>query len=129
MAARLFNSPQHIRRIPRSLSFKSPSLNHPFAITGDRNIILDTVKRGEDDHFGSKSRKEQTVILRFYEAFGGHGKIEIGVGAGLNIQGASVCDVSSYSCERDCSTYSLRLLSDADFGTRPLGFEAFEGRK
>lgn len=95
MAARLFNSPQHIRRVPRSLPLSSTSSQHPFEIKGDRNIILDTVKRGEDDHFGSKSRKEQTVILRFYEAFGGHGQIEVGVGAGLSVQSASVCDVSS----------------------------------
>ncbi|GAA5834834.1 hypothetical protein JCM9279_007122 [Rhodotorula babjevae] len=80
--ARAYNYPLHLRRIPSS---PKDALSHlvgdaerasPFSLSGDRNIILDTVKRGEDDHFSVKAN-EQTVILRLYEAYGGAGKVKV----------------------------------------------------
>jgi len=47
-------------------------------ISGTPNVILDTIKRGEDDHDVSstpiKKRDSQNVVLRVYEAYGGKGK-------------------------------------------------------
>lgn len=48
----------------------------PFWLEGSQNIILETIKRGEDDDFKSKSASK-TVILRLYEAFGGHGRVQL----------------------------------------------------
>lgn len=45
----------------------------PFKIAGAPNVILDTVKRGDDDDFLS-SRAGQSVICRLYESKGGHAK-------------------------------------------------------
>ncbi|GAA5840618.1 hypothetical protein JCM11251_004169 [Rhodosporidiobolus azoricus] len=92
--ARSFNFPLHLRRLAASssssgaLSSASAPPNSlatsrgrrvPFVLTGDRNVVLDTIKRGEDDHFGSPKEKsaEETIILRLYEAYGGGAKVKI----------------------------------------------------
>jgi len=50
-------------------------------ISGTPNVILDTIKRGEDDPDVSstpiKKRHSQNVVLRVYEAYGGKGKATI----------------------------------------------------
>ncbi|KAH0833839.1 glycoside hydrolase family 38 protein [Lanmaoa asiatica] len=48
----------------------------PFWLEGSPNVFLETIKRGEDDDFESKSASK-TVILRLYEAFGGHGRVQL----------------------------------------------------
>ena len=44
----------------------------PFRVTGAPNVVLETVKRGEDDMFEMDGN--QTVILRLFEQYGGHAK-------------------------------------------------------
>ena len=54
---------------------KLASLLHKasFSIRGAPNVILETIKRGEDDFTDSrKSIRPKTIVLRIYEAFGGH---------------------------------------------------------
>ncbi|ORY82383.1 family 38 glycoside hydrolase [Leucosporidium creatinivorum] len=91
VAGWLFNQPQHIRRLPRARLTVAKSIPHPFKLNGTRNIILDTIKRGEDDHFAPKSKQGQTVILRLYEAFGGHGHAKISTP--LAVESATICDI------------------------------------
>lgn len=92
----------------------------PFILTGARNVILDTVKRGEDDHFGhgeEKSKKvihDQVIILRLYEAHGGAAVINIS--SEWNIESVKLCDVCT-------SLPSLEQTTDifgrySDFGAR-----------
>ena len=114
VAGWLFNSPQHIRRIPRALTAAALAPRHPFKLKGSRNIILDTVKRGEDDHFASKSKQGQTVILRLYEAFGGHGVVD--VVTPFEVESAQICDVSL-----PWLLSSPLLIRGADFGARSRG--------
>jgi len=49
--------------------------------SGSANVILETVKRGEDDSDVTstpiKKRDSSSVILRIYEAYGGRGTAEI----------------------------------------------------
>lgn len=45
----------------------------PFTLRNSPNVILETVKRGDDDDFIT-SRKPQSVICRLYESKGGHAK-------------------------------------------------------
>lgn len=99
--ARAYNYPLHLRRIASS---PKDALSHlvaadakhasPFSLSGDRNIVLDTVKRGEDDHFSVKAN-EQTVILRLYEAYGGAGKVKVvsRLSEGKKVVKAEVVDV------------------------------------
>ncbi|KAF2850688.1 glycoside hydrolase family 38 protein [Plenodomus tracheiphilus IPT5] len=56
----------------------SPSLLNTFHIHGASNLILDTIKRGEDDEDVSRGelpvKKGHSVILRVYDALGGKSK-------------------------------------------------------
>lgn len=57
-------------------------LESPIRVTGSPSLVLDTVKRGEDDEDVSRGdlpiRKGKSVILRIYDSLGGtsHGSIE-----------------------------------------------------
>jgi alpha-mannosidase len=59
-------------------------LEAPFTLSGARNVILETVKRGEDDEFKPESGST-SVILRLYEAFGGHGQVQLNISHHLPI--------------------------------------------
>jgi alpha-mannosidase len=52
-----------------------PSLLSSISLTGSPSLILDTVKRGEDDEDVSRGeftkRKGRSVILRIYDSLGG----------------------------------------------------------
>lgn len=82
--ARAFNSPLHLRRTPKSRHSSpssSSSLGRFFRIepgSGSGGVVIDTIKRGEDDDFLSAvATAPQTVILRLYESMGGHGRVVI----------------------------------------------------
>ncbi|KAK1593947.1 glycosyl hydrolase family 38 domain-containing protein [Colletotrichum navitas] len=73
-AAFNFNNPLKLV----SVSPKSPLSTFPIALTGDRNLVLDAVKRGEDDEDVSlgelPTRPGKSVIVRIYESLGGRGR-------------------------------------------------------
>ncbi len=77
-----FNSPLEIHSHPEPSSIAS--LLSAFKVTGSDGIILDTIKRGEDDEDVSRGelpkRKGQSVILRMYDSLGGkcRGKLQWG---------------------------------------------------
>lgn len=57
--------------IAARLGSAATSLVHsgtPFSVSGATNVVLETVKRGEDD----KEGKDTTLILRLFEQYGGH---------------------------------------------------------
>jgi alpha-mannosidase len=62
----------------------APLLESPFTLSGARNVILETVKRGEDDDFKLESGST-SVVLRLYEAFGGHGQVQLNISKHLPI--------------------------------------------
>ena len=56
----------------------------PFSLEGSRNVFLETVKRGENDSFDAPvsvddDSDESTIILRLFEAYGGHGSVNLKV--------------------------------------------------
>ncbi|KAJ7478887.1 hypothetical protein FB451DRAFT_1172021 [Mycena latifolia] len=53
----------------------------PFTLNGAPNVLLKTIKRGEDDSF--KPGRRTTIVLRLYEALGGHGQAQLRVMHGL----------------------------------------------
>lgn len=83
--ATAFNNPIHLRHIPSNPSLKGLSSSFDATIElfkleglGSRNVILDAVKRGEDDTFGFHSRKPiRTVVVRLYEALGGAADVKL----------------------------------------------------
>lgn len=74
-AAYVFNSPLHVRYMLDE-GVEAPLLNAepPFKLEGASNVFLETVKRGLYDDFSLNSEPASvvTVVLRLYEAFGGH---------------------------------------------------------
>ena len=70
-----FNNPLKLVSKPKSSALSTTS---PLKLTGDASLILDTVKRGEDDEDVSRGelpkRKGQSVIVRVYESLGGRGR-------------------------------------------------------
>lgn len=53
-----------------------PASLDDITLTGNESLILDTIKRGEDDEdvslADSERRKGQSIILRVFESLGGH---------------------------------------------------------
>ena len=54
-----------------------------FIVEGAPNVFLETVKRGLDDDF--KSHESPSVVLRLYEAFGGHGQVRLRFAPNLSV--------------------------------------------
>ncbi|KAF7428479.1 Glycoside hydrolase, 38 vacuolar alpha mannosidase [Pleurotus ostreatus] len=86
MAAYLFNSPLYLRFVEHSIS----PLNYPkspFILEGARNVVLETIKRGEDDAYSATKGKKSvtTIILRLYEAFGGHANAQLRIASHIPV--------------------------------------------
>jgi len=94
IAAYIFNSPLHVRYLSELSESVLFTLKSPFVVKGAPNVFLETIKRGEDDNFGSKDADPNnrssttTVILRMYEAFGGHAHAQLRIASHLPISKA-----------------------------------------
>ena len=76
------------------------SFQPPFSIEGAPNVFLETVKRGEDDDFGADSART-TVVLRLYEALGGHAQAKLRVAGHLDVFKAYTTNLLEDVDERD----------------------------
>ncbi|KAF8155248.1 glycoside hydrolase family 38 protein [Mycena galopus ATCC 62051] len=85
-AGYLFNSPLYIRALSPGVSARALNTTtlSPFALSGAPNVFLETVKRGEDD--SHKAGGKTTVVLRLYEAFGGHARTQLRIADGLGVE-------------------------------------------
>ncbi|KII92975.1 glycoside hydrolase family 38 protein [Plicaturopsis crispa FD-325 SS-3] len=93
VAAYLFNSPIHVRYLPgNDIEATLASLKTPFIIEGAPNVFLETIKRGEDD-FEAKGISTTTVVLRLYEAFGGHGQAKLKIASHIPVSKAFVTNL------------------------------------
>lgn len=97
-----------MRAVPQN-PYHRPSIvfRSPFWLAGSQNIFLETIKRGEDDDFESKSASK-TVILRLYEAFGGHGRVQLRVSPYIRVAEAYLTNLLE-----DHKT-ALSFVPDAD---------------
>ncbi|KIY52201.1 glycoside hydrolase family 38 protein [Fistulina hepatica ATCC 64428] len=83
IAGYLFNSPLHLRYMTPALDASpNTTFQPPFVITGAPNVFLETIKRGEADF---EAEQATSVILRFYEAFGGHAQATIEIAGHLPV--------------------------------------------
>jgi len=119
----LFNSPLHMRTVPATLvqevreSMRIP----PFAVFGAHNVFLETVKRGEYDATTGKS----TIILRLYEAFGGHAQARLRInGSRFHVSGVSLTNVLE-EAEEDIGLNVVPFNVDGDVEVK-LDFRGFE---
>jgi alpha-mannosidase len=71
-----FNNPLRLVVGPKDL--QANNIENPIKLTGNPSLILDTIKRGEDDEDVSRGellkRKGKSVILRIYDSLGGTSK-------------------------------------------------------
>jgi alpha-mannosidase len=71
-----FNNPLKLAQAPEG--FASTASSNPIKLTGNPSLILDAIKRGEDDEDVSRGelsiRKGKSVILRIYDSLGGTSK-------------------------------------------------------
>ena len=81
-----------VRSAPDGVKFQS-KLRHraPFLVSGAHNVILETVKRGDDDNVSGSGPK--TVVLRLYEAYGGHTTVRLLISALVGIEKAIVTNL------------------------------------
>lgn len=106
------------------------SLKSPFTVHGARNVFLETIKRGEDDSFSStdfdwaSESTKFTLILRLYEAFGGHARAQLKIANHIPISRAFVTNLLEDEGEE------LNLLRTNDSGGEAalvtLDFRGFE---
>jgi len=88
IAAHIFNSPLHVRYIPiRFGQALLSTLKSPFEVYGASNVFLETVKRGDDD-VCELLNSEATVILRLYEAYGGHAQAVLKIASHVSVRKA-----------------------------------------
>jgi len=90
-AAYLFNSPLHLRLAPGIEGAGELISRPPFRVHGAPNVLLETVKRGDDDAFGKLDKNTKgttTIILRIYEAFGGHARALLHVSSAFSVSKA-----------------------------------------
>jgi alpha-mannosidase len=81
-AAYNFNHPLHIGHVASpTAAGKVKEIMESIQFEGTPNVILDTIKRGEDDDDVTstpiKKRDFKNLVLRVYEAYGGKGKAKI----------------------------------------------------
>jgi len=79
----------------------------PFIIEGAPNVVLETIKRAEDD----PKKKLTRVILRIYEAYGGHASATLRIASHLTVDKACICNLLE---ERSSS--GLELVKDVATG-------------
>jgi alpha-mannosidase len=100
------------------------TLRSPFVVEGARNVFLETVKRGDDD-FESKS-EATTIILRLYEAFGGHAQARLRISHYLPVVKAYTTNLLEDDGEDD--ELNITRVDDTQTTTAmlKLDFRAFE---
>jgi alpha-mannosidase len=71
-----FNNPLKLAQAPNG--FSATESSNPIKLTGNPSLILDCIKRGEDDEDVSRGelaiRKGKSVIVRIYDSLGGTSK-------------------------------------------------------
>ncbi|KAH7105393.1 glycosyl hydrolases family 38 N-terminal domain-containing protein [Auriculariales sp. MPI-PUGE-AT-0066] len=89
-AAYLFNSPLHLRAVADTgLAHATSLAKTPFTISGAQNVIIETIKRGDDEEKDGAA----SIILRIYEAFGGHAKARLHVSSSIPVKKASLVNL------------------------------------
>jgi alpha-mannosidase len=88
-------------------------------VEGARNVFLDTVKRGEYDSFGKAVNLDDksattTVVLRLYEAYGGHAHARLLISRHLPVVKAFTTNLLE---DEDEELYVLRSSSSEDYSS------------
>ncbi|KAF9516132.1 glycoside hydrolase family 38 protein [Hydnum rufescens UP504] len=95
IAAHFFNSPVHVLYAPQAVPtgpLAAAEHHGLFNVENAPNVILETVKRGDDDDH-SKKTKQSSIVLRLYEAYGGHAHAKLHISAKLGVSKATLTNL------------------------------------
>ena len=90
-----------------------------FTLEGAPNVFLETVKRGLDDDF--ESHDSPSIVLRLYEAYGGHGTVKLNFARYLSVAKVLVTNLLEDTLE-ELSVYQ----TDDSSSAVKLSFHGFE---
>jgi alpha-mannosidase len=94
-----------VRSVPKGGAVVATVPRPPFVLFGrDPSVFLETIKRGDLDVDGKNGPR--TIVLRLYEAFGGHASVGLQIDVGTKVVAA----------------YDTNLLED-DAGLEALALE------
>jgi alpha-mannosidase len=66
----------------------------PFSVSGAPNVILETIKRSDNEKFiGGQDSDSSIVILRLYEALGGHATAQLRIAGNLQVSKATLTNL------------------------------------
>ncbi|KAI0713074.1 glycoside hydrolase family 38 protein [Cerioporus squamosus] len=119
IAAILFNSPIHVRLLEDTTEAPLLKTKPAFQLEGAPNVFLETVKRGLDDDF--ESHDSPSVVLRLYEAYGGHGTVKLRFAEHLSVVKVLITNLLEDKLE-ELSVYQTEDASSAV----KLSFHGFE---
>jgi alpha-mannosidase len=95
----------------------------PFRLEGSHNVFLETIKRGEHDDFsGNNAPTTISIILRLYEAYGGHSQVRLKIADHLPVFQAFLTSL----LEEEPQELNLKRGNDSGETILELGFRAFE---
>lgn len=116
-------SPSTVRTLNANAESHEMITSSPFIVSGAPNVFLETVKRGENDSFDVDASGSTTVILRLYEAFGGHAQARLRIGGHLRVTDAFVTNL----LEDEDDSIALNIMPDDASGNLvKLDFRGFE---
>ncbi|KAH9846547.1 galactose mutarotase-like domain-containing protein, partial [Lenzites betulinus] len=121
VAAILFNSPLHVRLLEDTTEAPLLKTKPGFSLEGASNVFLETVKRGLDDDFSKHDAAAPTVVLRLYEAYGGHAQVKFTIASHIPVVKAVVTNL----LEDEVEELSLLQTEDAALAMK-LKFHGFE---
>ncbi|WWC72433.1 uncharacterized protein I206_106395 [Kwoniella pini CBS 10737] len=107
-----FNAPMNLRysKEPIDIALEPLALSCPFRLENAPNVMLETIKRGEDDDFSGEAK---TIILRLYEHLGGHARAALKV-HGLDVIKAEVTNILEEHVEHLKIHKSSDFIQDSD---------------
>lgn len=118
--AAAFNMPLRVQFASRdALQASMTDVRGPFKVAGAPSVILDTVKRSDDDDFIS-SKASQSVICRLYESKGGHAKATLSTT--LPVVKATIVDL----LERHVDDLELVSSANSDKTSVQIPFRGFQ---
>ena len=121
-----------VRFVPdsaQSVASTSAFVKAPFSIRGAPNVILETVKRGDDDEFADVTaehhhhQRPQTIVLRIYEALGGHAQAFLRINGAFGVAKAYSANLLEDNLEELAIT---RVKDDESDVEVKLNFRGFE---